>query len=82
MPKVCDHKSVGMIVWKNEKLLVIERAKFPKGFAVPAGHVDEDKTFEDAARRELKEEVGLDIQKMKLVWEERIENPCGREGGA
>lgn len=39
MPKICDHTSVGMFVWRGGKLLLIERAKFPFGFAVPAGHL-------------------------------------------
>lgn len=81
MSKVCDHKSVGMFVWKDEKLLLIERAKFPFGFAVPAGHVDEDLAFEDSARRELKEETGLDAIELELIAEGRRENPCRREGG-
>ena len=81
MPKICDHTSVGMFVWKNDKLLLIERAKFPFGFAVPAGHVDGDKTFEDSAIRELKEEVGLNAENLELVIEKRKENPCRREDG-
>lgn len=70
-----------MLVWKGEKLLLIERKKKPFGFAIPAGHVDEDKTFEDAAMRELKEEVGLDGLNLRLVLEGRKDNPCRREGG-
>lgn len=81
MPKQCDHKSVGMLVWRDDKLLLIERAKFPFGFAPPAGHVDGDPLFEDAARRELKEEVGLEATGLKLLFEGRKDNPCHREGG-
>ena len=40
MVKKCDHTSVGMLVWKNKKILLIERKKAPFGFAPPAGHVD------------------------------------------
>ena len=81
MSKICDHTSVGMLVWKENKLLLIERAQFPFGFAPPAGHVDGDQTFEDGARRELKEEVGLETQELKLVAEMRRENQCRRDGG-
>ena len=81
MSKVCDHPSVGMLVWKDDKLLLIERAKFPFGFAIPAGHVDGDKTFEESAMRELKEEVGLDTKEIKLVIEGKKENHCRRESG-
>jgi ADP-ribose pyrophosphatase YjhB (NUDIX family) len=81
MAKICDHTSVGMIVKNGDKILLIERARFPHGFAIPAGHVDGDPTFEDAARRELKEEVGLDTLNLKLVAEGRKENKCRREDG-
>lgn len=81
MAKICDHTSVGMLVWKGNKLLLIERAKFPFGFAIPAGHVDGDKTFEESAIRELREEVGLNSVELELVAEGRKENPCRREGG-
>ncbi len=80
-PKKCDHTSVGMFVWKNDKLLLIERAKFPFGYAVPAGHLDGDTDYEIAARRELKEEVGLDVVRLDLVFDGRKENPCRREDG-
>jgi ADP-ribose pyrophosphatase YjhB (NUDIX family) len=82
MPKTCDHTSVGMLVWRDGNLLLIERARFPVGFAVPAGHVDGDQTFEEAVRRELKEEVGLDATDVVLIKEGRKKNPCRREGGA
>ena len=81
MPKICDHTSVGMFVWRNDKLLLIERARFPFGFAIPAGHVDGDPKFEKAAERELKEEVGLSTESLELISEGKKENHCRREGG-
>lgn len=81
MSKKCDHTSVGMFVWQNDKLLLIERARFPFGFAIPAGHVDGDPTYEESAKRELKEEVGLDTKELKLIAEGRKENRCRREDG-
>lgn len=79
--KKCDHTSVGMLVWQDDELLLIERRKFPFGFAAPAGHVDEHGSYEDAARAELKEEVGLTAISMKVILEGRRDNPCRREGG-
>lgn len=81
MSKLCDNKSVGMLVWRNDQLLLIERKKPPFGFAPPAGHVDDDKSFEVAAKRELKEEVGLEADTIELLIEGRKNNPCRREGG-
>jgi len=82
MTNICDNKSVGMLVWRDEKLLLIERKKQPFGFAPPAGHIDGDNSFEESAKRELQEEVGLETQNIKLLIEGRKENPCRREGGS
>jgi len=65
MTKICDNKSVGMLIWKDEKLLLIERKLFPFGFAPP----------------ETREEVGLKLRSLKLVIEGRKDNRCRREGG-
>ena len=80
--KTCDNKSVGILAWWDGKLLLIERAKYPFGFAPPAGHVDNLNSFEEAAREELKEEVGLNILNIKLIWEGRKKNKCRRKGGS
>jgi ADP-ribose pyrophosphatase YjhB (NUDIX family) len=80
--KICDHKSVGMFVWTNQKLLLIERVKGTLGFAIPAGHVDGDLTYDDAAKRELKEEVGLNTINLEKVAEGRKENFCHRTDGS
>ena len=77
----CDHTSVGLLVPRNDSLLLIERARPPFGMAPPAGHVDDDPSYEDAARRELLEEVGLRISELELVGEGRRDNPCRRPGG-
>lgn len=81
MPKICDHTSVGMLVWEKGKLLLIERKKFPFGFAPPAGHVDGDTSYEESAARELEEEVGLKSVNLELLIEGRKENHCRREDG-
>lgn len=81
MPKLCDHKSVGMLVWRNDKLLLIERRKPPFGFAPPAGHIDGDNSFEESARRELKEEVGLEAKNLQLLTEGRKDTSCRRKDG-
>ncbi len=81
MTKKCDNKSVGIVAKKNGKILLLERKKFPFGFAAPAGHVDDFPSPEDAAKGELNEETGLVVDSLKLVKEERVDNPCRRIGG-
>lgn len=79
--KVCDNTSVGIIIRKEDKVLLIERGKPPFGFAPPAGHVDDHGSFEQAAKDEVNEEVGLEVTKLQLVYEGRRENYCRRKGG-
>jgi len=79
-PKECDHTSVGILIWQKDKLLLIERKKFPFGFAPPAGHCDGD-SYEIAAKRELEEEVGLRAKELSIVTEGRKDNSCRRKEG-
>jgi len=79
--KECDNTSVGMIVREEGNLLLIERGRFPFGYAPPAGHLDGN-SYEDAARRELEEEVGLQASEIKLIAQGRKENMCRRDGGS
>ena len=82
MPKVCDHTSVGMLIWRDGRLLLIERKKGVLGFAPPAGHVDQHGSYEDAARQEVLEEVGLTTPSIELLIEGRKDNLCRREDGS
>lgn len=51
---------VDIIVERFGKVLLIERLNPPFGFALPGGFVDYGESLEQAAKRELKEETGLD----------------------
>lgn len=82
LPKFCDHTSVGVLIYnEHNELLLIERGTFPFGMAVPAGHVDDHPSYEEAAIAEVREEVGLEVSNLKLVAEGRRENPCRRTNG-
>lgn len=80
-PARCDHKSVGILVRRDDRVLLIGRKRPPFGFAAPAGHVDGDATFAVAAARELREEVGLVASSLTLVAAARKDNACRRAGG-
>jgi 8-oxo-dGTP pyrophosphatase MutT (NUDIX family) len=58
--KECDHKSVGMLAWNGDKLLILQRKKFPYGYAAPAGHLDGD-SYPVACIKEFREETGLKV---------------------
>lgn len=74
------HESTGAFVVNNEgKILFIELNKFPFGYTVPAGHIDAGESSADACIREFKEEVGLDIENMEVVYEgEIVGDSCSR----
>jgi ADP-ribose pyrophosphatase YjhB (NUDIX family) len=78
----CNNTSVGVIVWREEKLLLIERAKPPYGWAPPAGHVDMGEFPEEAAKRGLLEETGLSAFQTSLVHTNTYLNKCRRPGGS
>ena len=48
-------------------MVLVERKNPPSGWALPGGFVDHGDTCETAARREAKEETGLDVVLTGLV---------------
>lgn len=77
----CNHTSVGIIVQRDDRLLLIERGNPPYGWAAPAGHVDPSETYAGAAARELREEVGLSAEELVFVHAAKYGNRCRRPGG-
>lgn len=76
------HYSVGALIKKGDKYLLIDRMKPPYGFASLAGHIDEGENSEQALLREVKEESGLNVLNYKLLCEEEINwNWCRRDVG-
>lgn len=73
----CSGKSVGAIIKKNNKILLLDRAFFPFGWACPAGHVNEGESPKEGIVREVKEETGLKTIKSELLLrKKRILNKC------
>lgn len=54
--------TVDAIIETENGIILIERKNQPSGWAIPGGFVDYGESFEDAVRREAKEETGLDIK--------------------
>lgn len=58
--------TVDAIVEKDGKVLLIYRKNFPFGYALPGGFVDYGESVEEAVKRELREETGLELIESKL----------------
>lgn len=52
---------IALVDQPGRPIVLIERKNPPYGWAVPGGFVDIGETVEQAAVREMKEEVGLDV---------------------
>lgn len=68
------HFSVGAVIIRGGKYLLIDRMNPPYGFSGVAGHVDEGEEAITALRREVKEESGLSVISENLIFEEEINN--------
>lgn len=78
-PKGIVHFSVGAIIKKDDKYLLIDRASPPPGFSAIAGHIEAREKTEDALLREVNEESGLQVVGYKLLCEETLYgNICKR----
>lgn len=80
--KTCDNASVGIIVADLGMLLLIERGTAPAGLAPVAGHVfDDHASYDDAARAELSDELGLTATSLELLGGGWRNNRCRRAAG-
>ena len=51
---------VSASIWRDGKVLLVQRAKPPKGiWAFPGGHLEAGETLTEGAARELMEETGM-----------------------
>ncbi len=66
------HYSVGAVIERDGKYLLVDRVKPPLGFAGVAGHVDEGEDFDAALIREVEEESALKVISAEPLFEEEI----------
>jgi ADP-ribose pyrophosphatase YjhB (NUDIX family) len=71
--------AVDCIILLDGKVLVIHRRNPPHGWALPGGFVEYGETVEDAVRREMKEETGLDLADLRQfrVYSDPARDPRG-----
>ena len=70
--------TVGALV-VNDKgdILLVRSYKWGSSYTVPGGHIELGERSEAAARREVKEEVGLEVEPVKLLLIQEAIYPAG-----
>ena len=56
------------IIEIGDRFVLIERGNEPHGIAIPGGFLDLGESMEQGARREMKEETGLDVELVELLY--------------
>ena len=60
---------VGALIFNKEgKVFLMKSHKWKNKFNIPGGHVELGEKMEDALKREIKEETGLDIYDLKFLY--------------
>jgi ADP-ribose pyrophosphatase YjhB (NUDIX family) len=79
MPSNCPRLAVDCIVSVGTRVLLIHRRNEPIGWALPGGFVECGESVEDAVRREVKEETGLDLADLRQfrVYSDPRRDPRG-----
>jgi ADP-ribose pyrophosphatase YjhB (NUDIX family) len=71
--------AVDCLILVDGRVLLIHRRNPPTGWALPGGFVEYGETVEDAVRREMKEETGLDLAELRQfrVYSDPARDPRG-----
>ncbi len=68
--------TVGSLIYNDEgKVLLIRSPKWGERWHIPGGHVELGESCEDANKREILEETGLDVDKVEYIGFQEANNP-------
>jgi nucleoside triphosphatase len=75
--QVYPEPTVGAIILNKEgKMLLVKSSKWFDKFVIPGGHIELGERMVDAVKREIKEEIGLDIEVIEMLEiQEAVFNP-------
>jgi nucleoside triphosphatase len=63
----------GLILKRDGQVLLTKSSKWRNRFTLPGGHVELGETVEEALKREIREEVGLEVRPIRfLLMQEAI----------
>lgn len=65
---------VSGIVFKDGKVILVKHENSYNGvyYLLPGGGLEKDETIEECAKREVKEEIGLDVETESLAYYENV----------
>jgi 8-oxo-dGTP diphosphatase len=75
---VPDEKAAGGVVMRDGRLAVVHRPKYDD-WSLPKGHLEEGESWEDAALREVEEELGIRARTVRALDPVRYRTPKGRD---
>jgi len=68
MPQLYPEPTVGaLVVNQRGEVLLVRSSKWGDKLTVPGGHIELGERSEDAIKREVKEETGLDVKPTRLL---------------
>jgi len=75
-PQRYPEPTVGaLIINDSGDILLVQSYKWNNFWSVPGGHIELGERAEDAVKREVKEEVGLDVEPIKMLMVQQAVYP-------
>ncbi len=74
------HVSIGAVIVRDNKYLLLDRRRYPFCYAIIAGHLHKGEAPEAGIIREVKEEGSLEVKSLKLIYHGIIDGDKCRRG--